>query len=154
MVIQNIETNLESISVTMETKSMKKLLSALIIGGMFLAPSTAISDAKQMNDELLEKKIVGSWRKGENPYGVTIFKKDGRYEAKIYMSTDQSELLQKIEGEWWISDGILYNKLTKTEPKILVVGEKIVVDKILGINDTKLALINGKGKRYAKTRVK
>jgi hypothetical protein len=133
---------------------MKKLLSALIIGGMFLAPSTAISDAKQMNDELLEKKIVGTWRKGENPYGITTFNKNGRYEAKIYMSTDQSELLQKIEGEWWINDGILYNKLTKSEPEILVVGEKIVVDKILGINDTKLALINGKGKRYAKTRVK
>ena len=51
---------------------MKKLISALIIGGMFLVPSTAISDAKKMNDEQLEKKIVGSWRKGENPYGVSL----------------------------------------------------------------------------------
>lgn len=133
---------------------MNKLLSALIIGGIFLAPSSVIADTKQANDELLKKKIVGSWCKGENPYGVTTFKKGGKYEANIYMSTDRSELLRKIEGEWWIKDGILYNKLTKTEPKVLVVGERTVADKIMGISDTKLALVNGQGKRYAKTRVK
>lgn len=132
---------------------MRKRFLVLLIGGLCFASTTVLSETGKVSDELLEQKIVGSWCKGETPYGVTTFKEGGGYEGKIYMSTDRSELLMKIEGEWWIKDGVLYNKLSKTEPETAVDSGTIVVDKIIGITDNKLALMNRKGKKYVKSRV-
>ncbi|HBH36157.1 MAG TPA: hypothetical protein DDW45_07285 [Gammaproteobacteria bacterium] len=133
---------------------MKKILLALMITGLCLMPSAAISESEQNSDELLKQKIVGSWCKGETPYGVTTFKEDGGYEGKIYMSPERSELLMEIEGEWWIEDGKLYNKLTKTEPETAVQSGMTIVDTIIGISDNKLALMDRKGKKYVKSRTK
>ncbi|MEA3302347.1 MAG: hypothetical protein U9Q75_03625 [Pseudomonadota bacterium] len=131
---------------------MKKILLALLIGGFCFAPSAAVSETGKVSDALLKQKIVGTWCKGETPYGVTTFREDGGYEGKIYMSTDRSELMMKIEGEWWIKDGVLYNKLIKTEPESGVESGTTIVDKIIGISDTKLALMDRKGKKYVKSR--
>ena len=135
-------------------ESMKKILLALLIGGLCFAPSAAVSETGKVSDALLKQKIVGTWCKGETPYGVTTFKKNGEYEGKIYMSTDRSELMMEIEGEWWIKDGVLYNKLVKTEPESAVPSGTTIVDKIIGISDTKLALMDRKGKKYVKSRSK
>lgn len=133
---------------------MKNFMFALFISGLFFVPTQVISESDENRDELLKQKIIGSWCKGETPYGVTTFKEDGGYEGKIYMSTERSELLMEIEGEWWIEDGKLYNKLTRTEPPVEVVGGNTIVDRIIGISDAKLALLDANGKRYVKTRVK
>ena len=133
---------------------MKKMILVLMITGLCVIPSAAISETGQNRDELLKQKIVGSWCKGETPYGVTTFKEDGEYEGRIYMSTDRSELLMKIEGEWWIEDGKLYNKLSKTEPESPVESGTTIVDTILGISDNKLALMDRMGKKYVKSRSK
>ncbi len=135
-------------------EAMKKMIMALMITGLCFIPSAAVSESGKVSDELLKQKIVGSWCKGETPYGVTTFKEDGAYEGKIYMSTDRSELLMEIEGEWWIKDGVLYNKLIKTEPESAVESGTTIVDKIIGITDTKLALMDRKGKKYVKSRSK
>ena len=131
---------------------MKNILLILLMGGLCFAPSAVLSETGQVSDELLKQKIIGSWCKGETPYGVTTFKEDGGYEGKIYMSTDRSELMMKIEGEWWIKDGVLYNKLINTEPESAVESGTTIVDKIIGISDTKLALMDRKGKKYVKSR--
>lgn len=133
---------------------MKNLMFTLFISCLLFVPTQVISETDEHSDELLKQKIIGSWCKGETPYGVTTFKEDGGYEGKIYMSTERSELLMEIEGEWWIEDGKLYNKLTSTEPLVEVVGSNTIVDRIIGISDTKLALLDANGKRYVKTRVK
>ncbi len=112
-------------------------------------PNTTID-----KDYIFKTKIIGPWSEGGLNFGISIFKEGGLYEALVYETPKQLKLIFKMEGKWWIKNGLLYNTVHKIIPPIYPVIEEPSIDVIVEITDDIMILIDEAGKKYYKNRVK
>ncbi len=120
----------------------------------FLSSCSTLPEVKKNGDGEFSTKIVGSWSEGTSPYGVSTFKEDGTYEAKMWATPERQKLIVSAIGKWWIEGRKLYNTWHKVEPPILPTAQEPIVDEIVDISDDVLTLIDSKGEKYTKARVK
>jgi hypothetical protein len=109
--------------------------------------SLASSPKGPARDVQLSKSIVGAWKE-ENT--VATFLAGGGYKAVIY-SADKKSISMTAEGTWWIKDGLLYNKIEKSQPPNVPPGS-VFIDKIVDISPTSMTLIDDKGLKDVKSR--
>lgn len=128
---------------------MKSLISILLFGSLIYSPPTVRADDL---DQLLSRLIIGSWEEGNVPYGIVTFTADGSYQAKMFSTNNQDNLLLNLSGTWSIKDSELHSLLEKSSSPKAPVGESFV-DKIVQINQTELVLIGIDGQHYSKFRV-
>ncbi len=133
---------------------MKRIIITVTLLGLFLSSSVIAAESTKDDDLTLQAKIIGSWAEGPSPYGISTFKKDGVYEAKMWPTAERQKLIVSAEGKWWIKDGKLYNTVHKVEPPIFPATQEPIVDVIVDISDQLLTLIDSEGKKYTKARVK
>jgi len=103
-------------------------------------------------DRLLRILIVGQWEQGPRPYGISNFSEDGHYEATLYKSGDQKEILVRLSGTWRIEDARLHVILSEVIPPLFDSGTVIVED-MVSINGREMVLIDPQGKEYSKIRI-
>lgn len=132
---------------------MNVLLPALLAGFLALASSPVRAADQAGSDETFKTKISGSWSEGVSPYSVATFKTGGVYEARMYRDESLKQLVLTAHGTWWIKDGRLYNEVHTVDPPKVPTG-KVYVDEIVEITATKMTLIDERGKRYEKKRVR
>ena len=134
-------------------KIMKRNLIILFILGISLISIGLTSHENNFSDELYRNRIVGSWAEIESVYTVSTFEIDGTYLCKMWKSPHKREIILTEEGKWWIEDGCLYNTIHKTEPPLIHMANKPIVDIIVSISDTKMTLIDEEGQQYEKSKV-
>ena len=128
---------------------MKRLVSALLLCGLFCSPTTCLANGI---DALLSALVIGTWEEGYTPYGTVTFNDDGTYQAKMFETSKREKLLLSLEGSWTIKESELQSLLTASSSSKAPIGETFT-DTIVQINQTELVLIGIDGQRYSKYRI-
>jgi hypothetical protein len=115
---------------------------------------TSMIASSMQRDEILRKKIVGTWTE-EGINGSSTFFENGRYTADINYEVDQKKMSVHIDGIWWITGGKLYNQISFIEPADFPFPnqKEPIIDIIVDINSSAMTLIDDKGEQYTQTRV-
>ena len=135
-------------------RAVKKGLSGGLLLVCMILGSTSVARSGEISfDELYRLLMIGHWVQVSEVYAVSEFSSSMLYKADIYRSEHMQERLASLEGVWRVENGRLIIRLTQVAPASLPVGS-VFVEKIHLVNGRKLVLIDEKGTRYTKLRLR
>ena len=98
-------------------------LSVLITGA--LAPLVGCHDPKAAKDAEMKERLEGTWTYAfrdvyeRNASGVLTLKADGKFVSNLTIDHEATRVMERTEGEWYVTDGLYKQKATELEGRKL-----------------------------------
>ncbi len=114
-------------------------------------PTTPPQQSSGNQDEIFQKKIVGTWETRRIVDNLLLISEESFYPSNEFSGTatltnDEGEIIYlRYSGTWRIEDGYLYYKITSSNyPKLMPTGD-ISANKIINVTDRDYVYIDNDG---------